>query len=161
MKAVAVVKGDSPVTGTTVFTQESESSPLSITVNLSGLAPGSHGFHVHEYGDNTGGCVSAGGNFVNNNPGHFNPHGKTHGAPEDADRHVGDLGNIVADAQGNASVTLTDKSASLFGPLSIIGRTVVVHADVDDLGKGGHKDSKTTGNAGGRLACGVIGFAKI
>ncbi len=92
--------------------------------------------------------------------GHFNPFGKTHGAPEDVERHVGDFGNIVANEQGIAALTFTDKVASLFGAHSIIGRTVVCHEKEDDLGRGGHEQSKTTGNAGGRLACGVIGIAK-
>jgi hypothetical protein len=59
--------------------------------------------------------------------GHFNPHGKTHGAPEDSERHVGDFGNVTADSNGKAQVTFTDKQASLFGPLSIVGRTIVVY----------------------------------
>lgn len=172
VKAVCVLKGDSPVTGTTTFTQDSESAPLTISVELKGLTPGKHGFHCHEYGDATNGCVSAGGipcamlsvylilALTQPSKGHFNPHGKTHGAPEDEERHVGDFGNIVANAEGVASVTFTDKLASLFGPLSIIGRTVVCHEKEDDLGRGGHEQSKTTGNAGGRLACGVIGIAK-
>ena len=57
-------------------------------------------------------------------------------------------------------VDISDSMISLTGENSIIGRTVVVHADVDDLGKGGHELSKTTGNAGARSACGVIGIAK-
>lgn len=107
---------------------------------------------MHEFGDTTNGCVSAGP--------HFNPHKKDHGGPNDAVRHAGDLGNIVADGSGVGKVNITDKQISLFpGPLNIIGRTLVVHADPDDLGKGGHELSLTTGNAGGRVACGVIGVA--
>lgn len=92
---------------------------------------------------------------------HFNPFGKDHGAPNAEIRHVGDLGNVEADASGSAKINITDKFISLSGPLSILGRTVVVHADIDDLGVGGHELSKTTGNAGGRIGCGVIGIAKL
>lgn len=115
------------------------------------MAPGKHGFHIHEFGDNTNGCTSAGP--------HFNPNKKEHGAPDADIRHVGDLGNVEADANGVAKINITDSLISLNGANSILGRTVVVHADVDDLGLGGHELSKTTGNAGARLGCGVIGFA--
>ncbi len=98
----------------------------------------------------TNGCTSAGP--------HFNPHGKTHGAMDDEERHVGDLGNVSAGEDGVAKFDFTDKLVKLNGPLSVIGRTMVVHADQDDLGKGGVELSKTTGNAGARLACGVIGI---
>ena len=106
-----------------------------------------------QFGDNTNGCTSAGP--------HFNPDGCSHGAPENEKgaRHVGDLGNVTA-ADGTAKVDITDGMISLVGEHSIIGRTVVVHADQDDLGQGGHELSKTTGNAGARSACGVIGIAK-
>ena len=67
---------------------------------------------------------------------------------------------MIADADGKADLNISDKFISLTGDNSILGRTVVVHADVDDLGKGGHELSKSTGNAGGRLACGVIGICK-
>ncbi|KAL5983941.1 cysteine desulfurase Selenocysteine lyase [Asimina triloba] len=85
---------------------------------------------------------------------HFNPAGKEHGAPEDENRHAGDLGNVTAGDDGTVTFTKIDSQIPLSGPNSIIGRAVVVHADPDDLGKGGHELSKTTGNAGGRSACG-------
>ncbi|XP_034253011.1 superoxide dismutase [Cu-Zn]-like [Thrips palmi] len=152
VKAVCVLIGET-VKGTVNFEQSDAGSPVQVTGQLAGLSKGLHGFHVHEFGDNTNGCTSAGP--------HFNPQGKEHGAPTDADRHAGDLGNVEAGADGVAKIQISDKLISLTGPNSIIGRTVVVHADPDDLGKGGHELSKTTGNAGGRLACGVIGLAKI
>lgn len=82
---------------------------------------------------------------------HFNPNNQEHGAPTAAVRHAGDLGNVEADASGVAKVNISDKQISLVGDNSIIGRTLVVHADQDDLGVGGHELSKTTGNAGARL----------
>jgi len=150
-KAVCVLKGDK-VQGTVWFTQEGEGKPVAVTGEIKGLNPGMHGFHVHEFGDTTDGCTSAGP--------HFNPHGKTHGGPGDAERHAGDLGNVNAGGDGVAKIEVKDSQISLVGPLSVVGRTMVVHADPDDLGKGGHELSKTTGNAGARVACGVIGVAK-
>ncbi|KAK9767636.1 hypothetical protein K7432_002402 [Basidiobolus ranarum] len=152
VKAVAVLRGDSSVQGTVYFTQENENSPVKVEATLTGLAPGKHGFHIHEFGDNTNGCTSAGG--------HYNPFAQTHGAPGDEVRHAGDLGNIVASEDGQATLSVTDSLLKLTGPHSIIGRTVVVHEGEDDLGKGGHELSSTTGNAGGRQACGVIGLTK-
>jgi len=89
---------------------------------------------------------------------HFNPKNLEHGAPEDEIRHAGDLGNVIAGGDGVAKVSLKDIQIPLAGANSIIGRAVVVHADIDDLGKGGHELSKSTGNAGGRIACGIIGI---
>ncbi|KAH6675029.1 Cu,Zn superoxide dismutase SOD1 [Halenospora varia] len=152
VKAVAQIRGDSKISGTVTFEQESESSPTTISWNITGHdANAERGMHVHQFGDNTNGCTSAGP--------HFNPHGKTHGAPTDEVRHVGDLGNFKTDAQGNGVGSTTDKLIKLIGPESVIGRTVVVHAGTDDLGQGGNEESKKTGNAGGRPACGVIGIA--
>ncbi|KAJ3040451.1 Superoxide dismutase [Cu-Zn] [Rhizophlyctis rosea] len=152
VKAVSVLRGDSTVTGTVTFTQSADGQPVTVEVELKGLNPGKHGFHVHEFGDNTNGCTSAGS--------HFNPLNHTHGAPEAEVRHVGDLGNVVAGPDGSVKTTITDKLISLSGQHSIVGRTIVVHADEDDLGLTSHEQSKITGNAGGRLACGVIGIAK-
>ncbi|KAJ8342536.1 hypothetical protein SKAU_G00324640 [Synaphobranchus kaupii] len=153
LKAVCVLKGTGEVTGTVFFEQgQGDSTPVKLTGQISGLAPGEHGFHVHVFGDNTNGCISAGP--------HFNPHGKTHGGPSDKVRHVGDLGNLTAGADGVAKIEIVDKMLTLTGALSIIGRTMVIHEKVDDLGKGGDDESLKTGNAGSRLACGVIGITQ-
>lgn len=71
---------------------------------------------------------------------------------------MGDLGNIEANVEGIANVDIFDSLISLSGPNCIVGRAVVVHSDEDDLGLGGHNDSLTTGHAGSRVACGVIGI---
>ncbi|CAN0920572.1 Superoxide dismutase [Cu-Zn] 1 [Linum grandiflorum] len=149
VKAVAVLGNSNGVGGTIFFTQEGHGL-TTVTGNISGLKPGLHGFHVHALGDTTNGCMSTGP--------HFNPHSKEHGAPEDENRHAGDLGNVTVGDDGSATFTIIDQHLSLTGPHSIIGRAVVVHADPDDLGKGGHELSKSTGNAGGRVACGIIGI---
>ncbi|GLV31187.1 Superoxide dismutase 1 [Carabus blaptoides fortunei] len=151
VKAVCVLNSEA-VKGTVFFEQEAPNSAVKVTGEVSGLTKGLHGFHIHEFGDNTNGCISAGP--------HFNPHGKDHGAPTASVRHAGDLGNVEAGDDGVAKVNITDKEISLCGPMSIIGRTLVVHADPDDLGVGGHELSKTTGNAGARVVCGVVGIAK-
>lgn len=152
VSAVCVLKGDGPVKGTVKFEQDQEGSLLKIEGEISGLTKGDHGFHVHEFGDNTNGCTSAGG--------HYNPFGKLHGGPKDEERHAGDWGNITAGDDGVAKVNMTDHVASLIGPYSIIGRTVVVHAGADDLGRGDNEASKQNGNAGARAACGVIGVTQ-
>lgn len=150
-KAVSVLKGDK-VSGTIWFEQAASGGAVSVKGELKGLTPGLHGFHVHQFGDTTDGCTSAGP--------HFNPKNQEHGGPTDKVRHAGDLGNVTAGADGVAKVDVKDAEISLKGDNSIVGRTLVVHADPDDLGKGGHELSKTTGNAGARVACGVIGLAK-
>ncbi|TKY67632.1 Superoxide dismutase of Cu-Zn [Spatholobus suberectus] len=104
----------------------------------------------HEYGDTTNGCISTGT--------HCNPDNMTHGAPEDEFHHAGDLGNIVANEDGVAEATIVDNQIPLSVPNSVVGRVLVVHELEDDLGKGGHELSSTTGNAGGRLVCGVVGL---
>ena len=87
---------------------------------VAGLTPGLHGFHIHQWGNLTNGCMTAGP--------HFNPTGATHGGPQDAVRHAGHLGNLVADEKGNAVHDAEDSMLTLTGPWSIIGRSVVVHA---------------------------------
>lgn len=109
---------------------------------------------------NTGASIQGcqNGPFEENSGPHFNPAGKEHGAPEDENRHAGDLGNVIVGEDGTVNFKIVDKQIPLTGSNSIVGRAVVVHADPDDLGKGGHELSKSTGNAGGRVACGVIGL---
>ncbi|KAF8158101.1 superoxide dismutase [Crassisporium funariophilum] len=150
-KAVVVLAGDSSVTGTVSFEQSTFNGPVKVTGNIKGLSSKAlRGFHVHQSGDLSGGCLSAGP--------HFNPFGKTHGAPADSNRHIGDLGNVETDDAGTANFVISDKLISLNGPTSIVGRAIVVHAGTDDLGRGDNDESLKTGNAGARAACGVIGL---
>jgi Cu-Zn family superoxide dismutase len=147
VKAIAVVypAKDKTVKGIITFTQMENG--VKVVAHLEGLTPGKHGFHVHEFGDcSAPDATSAGG--------HFNPTQVAHGAPTDAARHTGDLGNIVADDKGVADLEWLDPMMQLSGPQSIIGRAVIVHAKEDDL------KTQPTGNAGAREACGVIGAAK-
>ena len=146
-KAIAVLhptKG-SKVEGTVTFTKSGDE--MKVVADITGLAPGKHGFHIHEFGD----CSAPDGTSAG---GHFNPGNDPH-AGHDADkRHVGDLGNIEAGASGKAHLELTDKMMSFSGENSILGRGLIVHEKADDL------KTQPTGNAGGRVACGVIGVAK-
>ncbi|XP_053210119.1 superoxide dismutase [Cu-Zn]-like [Panonychus citri] len=151
IKAVCNLRGQN-VQGTVNLEQE-VGYHTKIQGEISGLSPGSHGFHIHEFGDiSTLNCSSAGP--------HYNPRNNDHGSPSDNNRHVGDLGNIEADQSGKATFDFDDSVIMLSDSNSVIGRSIVVHADPDDLGRGGHESSKTTGNAGGRLACCVIEIAK-
>ena len=152
VKAVAVMRGDGGVSGVVTFEQAATGGNTTIRGKLTGLKAGLHGFHIHALGDLSDGCKSAGP--------HFNPTNKTHGAPTDDERHVGDLGNLVAKEGAELSIDISDHLISLVGQYSVIGRSLIVHEGEDDLGKGNTEESKKTGNAGGRIACGVIGIAQ-
>ncbi|KAJ8935173.1 hypothetical protein NQ318_000834 [Aromia moschata] len=145
--------GASGVTGNVTFTTSSNGIIISGTVD--GLTEGNHGFHIHNLGNIAGGVhrLALISILIM-----WRCHGVNHGAPEDSVRHVGDLGNIVALSTGVSTINFTDTVIALEGEHTIIGRTVVVHAGEDDLGKGGDEESLLTGNAGGRVACGVIGI---
>jgi Cu-Zn family superoxide dismutase len=138
---LAPTKGNT-AKGTVSFSQRGDR--VLVTADVSGLTPGSHGFHVHEKGDcSAEDAMSAGG--------HFNPLGKPHGDPGTKDRHVGDMPMLVADAGGSARLSTEIDLATLgAGPTDIVGRSVIVHKDPDDF------KTQPTGNSGARVACGVI-----
>ncbi len=130
----------------TILLMQSPGTPTLIKGTITGLEPGLHGLHIHEFGDMSDGCKSMGA--------HYNPDNVNHG---DLDKgHVGDLGNVTADESGTANFSIQAKRVDLIGERSVIGRGLVIHADEDDLGRGGDEESLKTGNAGDRLACGVI-----
>ena len=126
--------------GTVTFT--ATDAGVQVQVHLEGVPAGPHGFHIHENGDCGDDGKAAGG--------HFNPEGKPHGAPDAAERHVGDLGNVTADANGVVDTTFVDAVLTFEGPNSILGKAAILHSDADDL------TSQPTGAAGARIACGVI-----
>ena len=148
-KAVCVLMpvGDSGVSGTLYF-ERVDDSKVKVTGEVKGLSPGEHGFHVHQFGDMTDlkEGKSAGSHM---DVGDESPHGK----PTEEKRHTGDLGNITANEDGVATVDITDEVISLNGMHSVVGRGFVVHEKPDDFGQ-------PTGNAGPRVALGVIGVAK-
>ncbi|KAL0893578.1 hypothetical protein ABMA27_013763 [Loxostege sticticalis] len=134
----------------TINFSEVEGGKVHVQGIITGMPPGEYGFHVHEKGDISGGCGTTGS--------HFNPEKMDHGHPNDSVRHVGDLGNVRFGEQGTANIDFVDSQIALRGPHSIIGRAVVLHEKADDFGRSDHPDSRKTGNAGGRVACGVIGI---
>jgi len=143
--AVADLVHSDEVKGKILFMQGPGTATL-VKGRITGLSEGEHGFHIHEFGDLSKGCESAGG--------HYNPDNVEHGDLKSG--HVGDLGNITANSNGIAEFTIKAERIDLIGERSVVGRAVVVHKDEDDLGKGGDEESLKTGNAGDRLACGVI-----
>jgi len=145
--AVMEAKNGSSVSGTVDFTELNDGEIL-VRVNLDGVPPGVHGFHVHENGD----CSANDGTSAG---GHFNPDAKQHGGPHATSHHAGDLGNVTANDSGEVRTEMVTSSITLDGGShSVIGRAVILHAKPDDL------TSQPTGNAGGRIACGVIVGAK-
>jgi Cu-Zn family superoxide dismutase len=129
-------------TGSVTFVQKGDK--VTVAAKVTGLAPGGHGFHIHEKGD----CSAPDATSAR---GHFNPTGKAHGNPESPDHHAGDMPMLQADASGNASLTAELTGISIgSGATDIIGKSVIVHKDADDY------KTQPTGNSGARLACGVI-----
>ena len=117
---------------------------LMVHAKLSGLKPNAeHGFHVHE----TGSCASADGSSAG---GHFNPDGQVHG-PQNAPHHAGDMPSLKADANGSVDQKFMLTGVTIAaGPTSLVGRSVIVHAQADDY------QTQPTGNSGARIGCGVI-----
>lgn len=161
-------EADSVCSGMVYFEQVTAET-TNISWDLEGCGrEGKHGFHIHTFSDFSDGCNSAGP--------HYNPFNTNHGAPWMDDRHVGDMGNVEVDKNGNSKGSLKDHLIKLDGWTSIVGRSVMVHEDEDDLGLGDNTKaiitekgcwgtegppkngfvSKVTGNAGARIACGEI-----
>lgn len=148
VRAVAVVHPTEGSEARGVVEFEKTDAGVLIVATIHGLEPNQkHGFHIHKWGDCSHPAAQSAG-------GHFNPTDMPHGAPEDQEGHVGDLGNIEADENGVERYRRVDTHLSFAGNESIIGRAVVVHQNEDDL------TSQPTGNAGPRLGCGVIGLAE-
>ncbi len=135
-----------PTSGSTaqgmVHFQELGDGSVEVQVDLSGVPAGTHGFHVHDKGD----C----GDNGNAAGGHFNPASMSHGAPEAVSHHAGDFGNLTTDAAGRVQTRFTTRSITVKeGSNSVVGHAVILHANPDDL------VTQPTGNAGGRISCGV------
>ena len=142
-KAATTQPSDNNVHGVVTFTQTGDK--VKITAHIMGLAPNSeHAFHIHEKGDISAPDLSSAG-------GHFNPEGHQHGGPDAAQHHAGDLGNIKADGMGMAMFDMTVDDITIGGAKNdITGKAVIIHAKPDDL------KTQPSGNAGGRIAGGVI-----
>lgn len=154
IEAIAVFPKENYVHGIVRFIEDITNNSVIIDVDICGLKSNTeHGFHIHEAGDLTDKCISM--------CAHFNPYNKKHGCPGMTERHVGDLGNLITDAKGRAKYQFRDNLIKLRGnKCNIIGRGLIIHADKDDCGQGGNAESLKTGNAGKRIACAVIGYAK-
>lgn len=139
--ASLAARSGSSVSGDVSFSETPDG--LRVRAKIVGLTPGAHGFHIHETGDcSAPDAMSA--------KGHFNPGGKAHGFHKDPEHHGGDLPNLMANAQGEATYIYELAGLGLSGPTGVLGRSVVVHADPDDY------KSQPAGNSGKRVACGVI-----
>ena len=142
-KAGATIEGrsGSSLTGAAEFMMHG--TQMMITVSVKGAVPGTHAVHIHEKGDcSAPDATSAGG--------HFNPGGHMHGAPDAKEHHAGDLGNMTVGADGSGSLMIQSSELSLEGSNSILGRAIIMHEKSDDF------VTQPTGNAGGRIGCGVI-----
>jgi len=132
--------------GAITFTQMDDK--VHVTGEITGLAPGKHGIHIHEKGDLSAPDLMSTG-------GHYNPDKHIHGGPSTSSVHAGDLGNLTADSSGKATIDLTVDDISIGGKNDILGKPVIIHAKEDDF-----KTQKPPGNAGARIAGGIIKMKK-
>jgi len=172
IKATAIIGGGivSPTTkepimifGDVSFIQETRTGPVTASVNITffpatdPIVNRPRGIHVHTFG------IAAGNSDVHDTcetagP-HWNPSNNKHGNVKDETSHEGDLGNVIVEpTNGNILTKIVSTKLRLFGPDSIIGRSVVLHETLDDLGKGPMPGSAKTGNSGAKIACGTIGL---
>jgi Cu-Zn family superoxide dismutase len=135
-------KSNSSINGKATFVEVPDG--VKVTLALANVPPGEHGAHVHEKGD----CSDLEGKSAG---GHFNPGNNPHALPATNPRHLGDLGNITVDANGKGTLEIVAAGANLKenDPHSFLGRAIIIHEKKDDGGQ-------PTGNAGGRIGCGVI-----
>ncbi|KAJ0180296.1 hypothetical protein K1T71_003700 [Dendrolimus kikuchii] len=152
LQAIVYLKPDeeSGVDGELIFTQLIPNGPVAIEGNVTGLAAGLHGVHIHQTGDIKDNCKNIGP--------HFHGYYGRHGGPRDPVRHVGDLGNIKAEEGANLEVRIIDHLISLTGPRSIIGRSIGISKGEDDYGRSSTEDSALTGTSGETIACGIIAY---
>ena len=142
-RAVIEPRSGSTTTGTATFT-ERPTGGVQVEIHVENAPPGTHGLHIHERGDCSAPDASSAG-------GHFNPGGMPHAGPSELKRHAGDLGNIEVEANGKGHLEIVSDLLTVRpGPNSVVGKAVVFHEKRDDLA------SQPTGDAGGRLGCGVI-----
>ena len=144
--ATAELKGKdgSTISGKVTFKETAQG--VAVVADVAGIPAGAsmRGFHVHEVGDCTPPDFTSAGS-------HFNPTGAPHGARGATEHHAGDFGNIDVKADGTAHLELASTSITVApGPNSVVGRAVILHEKGDDL------LTQPTGNAGGRVACGVV-----
>lgn len=150
MKFVAAFQNN--IRGFITFSQKTSKSYVYIKGELKSKLKGLKGFHIHEYGDISDGCKTCGS--------HFDTKNNQHGDLNDKNSHTGDLGNILFNEKGVCKINIKTNKLTLYGKNSILGRSLVIHAKKDDLGKYDNKESKTTGNSGKRVDCCVIGLSK-
>ncbi|HEX9160253.1 MAG TPA: superoxide dismutase family protein [Thermoanaerobaculia bacterium] len=136
-----------PISGSTakgmVHFQELADGSVDVTADLQRVPPGVHGFHVHDKGDCSDNGNAAGG--------HFNPMNMQHAGPDAQSHHAGDFGNVTADANGEVHAQFNTRAITVGpGPLSVVGRSIVLHANPDDL------TTQPSGNSGPRISCGII-----
>jgi Cu-Zn family superoxide dismutase len=146
MKAIAVID-DPKVKGQVAFVEER--GGVAVRAHFTQMPAGKHGFHIHEFGDMSGGCATLGA--------HWNPTGQEHGGVHSRVRHAGDFGNVE---RGKVYRYFIEGARILDGSahFRVLGRSVVIHEGQDDLGLGSALDSKTTGGSGARIGCAVIGL---
>eukprot|EP00128_Syssomonas_multiformis_P013879 Colp12_sorted_trinity150504_noHs@32340 len=145
--AVCLLETNPAIQGMVRFVQVSEDVCV-VDGTADGLSPGLHGVHVHEYGDLSGGGDTCGG--------HYSVTGTRHGAPGESSCHEGDLGNMEVDTSGRGTLLVEARGLKVW---DIIGRSLCIKAEPDDLGRGSGADSSVTGGARTVVACGIIARA--
>jgi Cu-Zn family superoxide dismutase len=148
----AICQMDSPSDFGYVILTQQPNLACKIDLHLKNLPPGEHAFHIHEFADKRQGCASLGE--------HYNPTNGVHKGLNEPGNHIGDFGNIKVSADGTCNTSFVVNYLPLVGKDGVIGRSMVIHGGVDDLGRGNNPESKKSGNSGHRIACGIIGFLR-